>query len=555
MYLFKKGLIMKTIKIISLCILSIVFCSSANAAQEFSEQQKRLLFTTLTTQPRDTWIPTGTIAATHHHFDQIEDEMIVTNETVKYDGNRFRWEVETESFEQGTVSQQRKRDIELNSSRVFIWDGTKYILYFRSGKHAIASEVGNEMPTNVNGPLKAGIIPWGNGIYTFEKLLESVTSVEMDDKGHILMVIASDQEITITIKLDPTKNFAAISQIIDFNGQSRILNRYNDYTKVFDVWVPSNILLERYYTSTGTAELISYDYWSIASINLTPCTDNDLIADYDDNTHVEFRTRNNRAMFYHHKVGRNTENILQHRLNVASQGKRSDRNCATAAIRYAASRLNKQIAEEDYKDLVTGTKKETSLYKLKNFATEQGLHCLAVKGDIETLAGLKDCQVIIHIPKPSHYVVLDHIDEKNVWLVDLRSDKFYYRVKRSRFDLEWSGRTALIVSNEAISIPAECTAIAENRLQQIKGSATGFSCTDLIQEYFVFLCTKINYVCSGNYTIYYNRYGCQADSSSNTCSGDKLARNVFAMCINDPSNPGNCTLTGEWYSRYMHACQ
>ena len=173
------------------------------------------IFETLTSQPKGTWIPSGTICAEHEEYggpaikvgpdeitERVEQEVdaykgkpdkinpdlklqhmkldaipynvryqltneytMSSNVIVRYDGDRFYWEINVNSR---TDSMQPTADLEdnyfvnkfdlgWNQKRVFAWDGNKYTIYFRPGNHAIITGTRG----NVNGPLTAGIIQIG----------------------------------------------------------------------------------------------------------------------------------------------------------------------------------------------------------------------------------------------------------------------------------------------------------------------------------------------------------------------------------------------------------
>ncbi|MBW8017652.1 MAG: hypothetical protein FVQ82_15855 [Planctomycetes bacterium] len=533
--------------------------SFAHGDQELDQDDIQVVLKAITSKPRMAWIDAGTIAAMHYNFDPKTGNMIVTAEEVKFDKGRFRWEINIKSYESPKASKKQAVDVEWNTNRIFVWDGTTYSLYFKSGKQAILSDGAGNTQYAVNGPLTAGIVPWGHGIYTLDKLKTAVTSVKVDKQSHLLMSIGCGKDCTIYLEMDPKKDLAVISQIIERPGKSRIIKKYTDYTNISNFWIPSTIMIESYDLSDSKESLITSDYWDFSSVDLTPCSDDQFKADYNDNTYVEYRTSEKQALSYRHKSGRNTKSLLQKKLNKVKQSSSKTHNCATLAIEHAAGRLGKSFQEDELGSLISGPKKETSLYQLHNFTQANNLNSIPITGDIKSIASIKNCQVILHLSEANHYVVLDHLDNKYVWLVDLDSDKFYYRTSLSQFALEWKNRTALLISKEPLDIPDGCTVISENELHKIKGSAEGFgtySCTDLIQEYDIQFCSQFSGMCLGTYVIWFNRCGCELNSEGGFCVGDKLAANVYTVCIEDPYIPGSCTYTGDWFvGNYIHACK
>ena len=43
-----------------------------------------------------------------------------------------------------------------NRDRIYVWDGSKYTIYFKSGNQVIVYEDASRLPVTVNGPLTAG---------------------------------------------------------------------------------------------------------------------------------------------------------------------------------------------------------------------------------------------------------------------------------------------------------------------------------------------------------------------------------------------------------------
>jgi hypothetical protein len=140
-----------------------------------------------------------------------------------------------------------------------------------------------------------------------------------------------------------------------------------------------------------------------------------------------------------------------------------------------------------------------------------------------------------------------------VWTIDLANDKFYYRTDKDFFGMDWTEGTALLVSNRPISQEGNFVELTDDKLASVVGG-TGYSCTNLLQEYDVVFCSEpIPGECDGTYQEYYERWGCQV-APSGSCSMSKMLRFKESPCIEDPYNPCCCTVTGEWTSHYMKAC-
>ncbi|GAG13311.1 unnamed protein product, partial [marine sediment metagenome] len=231
-------------------------------------------------------------------------------------------------------------------------------------------------------------------------------------------------------------------------------------------------------------------------------------------------------------------------------------NCATAAMKCVSAQLGRDLTDQQLAELVNEPNEGTGLYELRQFAQGVGFYCLAAKTDIQSLRNLNGCQAVLHLPGPNHYVVLDHIDQRYIWLIDLDDNKFYYRTKLDLFELDWSEDIALIISNEPLNLTGNFTELSDDQLHEILGGFPKYDCTDLIQEYDIIFCSPmIGGLCGSWYFTFYNRYGCDEDPNGGSCTGDDLVGNVSCMCIEDPYNPGYCIGTGDWYSQYIRACK
>jgi hypothetical protein len=189
---------------------------------------------------------------------------------------------------------------------------------------------------------------------------------------------------------------------------------------------------------------------------------------------------------------------------------------------------------------------------MKQLAKELGLYCRAVKTDTQTLEGLYGCKAILHIPGKNHFVVLDHIDNYYVWTIDLANDRFYYCTDINFFGMDWPEGTTLLISDKPIQPQGNLREIGDAQLYNIIGTA-GYTCTLLLQEYDVEFCSYVGGLCGGYYTVYYERWGCEA-APSGSCTNSIMIRMRKSPCINDPYNPGHCTITGNWTYYYMRAC-
>ena len=562
---------MKIRDLILAAFLLFIARSFAFAGGQLDKAEILQIFEMLTDQPRKTWIPTGVVEATHLEYKQSKGYITESTVIVKYDGDRFYWEINVESSTeqpepQGSsdgISSRDTPDPNCNKKRVFAWDGERYTMYFRPGNHAIITENPNDIPVTVNGSLTAGIVPWGYGMYTYEGLSAAESSaieVEVDGQKQVHLAISKEtNRPEMMFVLDPTKDYAVLSFSLNYAGRSFVEKTYGDYQLVSGRWIPTTIILERYDDSKESPELLSYDYWEFTSISIGLPPPGSFSVVYETAALVEFYSSiTDKPLSYRHSNEVDTASLLQNRLAIALADDTQTQNCATVAMKYVASQLGKEVTDQKLAELVYEPDGDTSLYELRQFAQELGFYCLAVKTDVQTLRTLENCQVILHLPGANHYVVLEYIDDEYVWVIDLDSNKFCYRIKLDGFDLDWSAGTALLISNEPLDLAGTFTDIGDEELHKIIGS-DGFghySCTDLIQEADKIFCSEpIFGLCGGRYRQFYNRYGCELDEDGGSCTGTAVVGNISSPCVEDPYDPGFCTITGEWFSRYIRACE
>jgi hypothetical protein len=590
-----------------LCLCSV----DAFADRPLERSEVLQIFEQLTNQQRRTWIPAGTIQAIREEYkapkttDQSEIEAAIqtkikehhnnlnkpkldeslskmdfdaipfnvryelSNEytmkssvVVKFDGYRFYWEINVDSRNDSIIPDKdvtdnfmvRRFDEEWNHRRIFAWDGEKYTTYFLPGNYAIVNSIGNT-PRAVNGPLTAGIVPWGYGYYTYENLAaldSSAVEKEVEGETQIHLTLNMQGGLVTIFVLAPSKNYALVSYLASGRGKSVVFRRYSDYQLVADKWVPMTILLERY--DSDTNRLLAHDLWTITAIDTNVPGVENFNVNYELDAQVEFFSPvTEKPAMYRYSGAVDTDALLAERWAYASFEGSHAQNCATAALKYTLSKLGRSVSQDELASLVPEITGSTSLAAMKQFVQSQGLYCRAVRTDIQTLKNLRDCQAILHIPGKSHFVVLEAVDDKYVWTIDLASDKFYYRTDEDFFGMDWSEGVALLISNQPISQFDNLIELSGDELANIVGG-TGYSCTKLLQEYAVVFCSEpIPGWCEGTYQEYYTRWGCET-ATSGSCSTSRMVRYTESPCIEDPYNPYGCTVTGEETCYYMRAC-
>ena len=587
-----------------LCVSGVAF---ANRPLERAEILQ--IFQKLTNQPRKTWIPAGTIKATHEEYrapkamdanvinGQINKEnqrylsdpnkreltqelqkmrhdaipfniryrlaneyTMVSSVVIRFDGERFYWEINVDSRTDSVKPSKDlagnfmtlQFDLDWNTRRIFAWDGEKYTTYFLPGNHAIVDATGRT-PHAVNGPLTAGIIPWGYGYYAYENLStmdSSAVEKYIDGQTQIHLTINNRDGSQMVFVMDPQKDYAVISCLITGRSDVVISKHYSDYQSIAGNWVPSAILLEQYEAESN--KLLARDLWDITSIDANAPKSHDFEVGYEADALIEhFSFLSGEPQMYRYSQTIDADLLLAERLAFAASESAQPQNCATAALKYVISQLGKDVTYQQLAQMVNETDKTTSLYQMKQFAQGMGFYCQAVKTDVQTLKSLYGCKVILHIPGKKHFVALEAIDDKYVWTIDLASNKFYYRTDIDFFGMDWTEGIALLISNNPIT--GEFTEIDNRQLQTIIGAA-GYSCTMLLQTYNVIFCVYILGTCDGYYQEYYTRYGCER-AETGSCSVTRMIRYKETPCIVDLYYPLACDVTGEWTCYYMRACQ
>jgi len=568
------------------------------------------IFDLLVSQGRKTWIPAGTIEAAHEEYrapkttnpaeinsrinqkiqeyqsnsnkreltEDLQKMMLdaipfnvryrLSNEytmnsdvIVKFDGDRFYWEINvtsrTDSIKPGKSLEgnfmTEQFDLDWNAKRIFAWDGTKYTTYFLPGNHATIDTTGNT-PHVVNGPLTAGLIPWGYGYYTYENLTNAdFSAIEkyVDGRTQIDLTLINADGSEMLFVLDPAKDYAMSSCSMSGYGNFFISNHYAGYQLVSGNWVPTTILLERY--ENGSNRLLTRDIWNITHINGNVPARHEFDVDYEDDALIEhFSFVSDKPQMYRYSQAVDTDMLLAERLTFAATEGLQPQNCATISLKYVTSRLGKDVTDRQLAELVKEPNGQTSLYSMKKLIQGLGLYCRVVKTDIQTLKNLYGCEVILHIPGKNHFVVLDYIDTQSVWIIDLASSKFYNRTDSDFFDMDWTEGVALLISDRPMETRKGGIEIDEAELTSIVGGS-GYACTRLLQEYGVIFCDDTFGLCGGMYEVHFTRYGC-GPSESGSCSSYVLIRFRESPCIEDPYYPPGCTVTGEWTCYYMRAC-
>ena len=598
----------KNFVLMILCLFSISGIAFGDRQLERAEILQ--ILQNLTSQPRKTWIAAGTIQATHEEYrapkitnttaisteitkaiqeyQNSPDKLELTEElqklkldaipfnvryrlsnentmnstvVVKFDGNRFYWEINVDSRKDSIKPNAALEDnfmtnqfnLEWNARRIFSWDGQKYTRYSLPANQVMVDTT-NSVPHVVNGPLTAGIVPWGYGLYTYKNLsaaTSSATEMYIDGQTQIHLTLNNSDGSEMSFVLDAGRNYAVISHSTE-DPDKVISRQYDNYQMVSGALVPMTILIEQY--DAFTNRLLATDFWNITSISGDTPSIGNLSVDYEPGALIEYRSNvTDKPALYRYSYTVDTDQLLTERLDYAASEGIQAQNCAMAALKYAASKLGRDLTYRQLAQMVDSPGRATSLNTMKDFAGRSGLYCRAVRTDVQTLKSLSGCQVILHYPKKNHFVALEGIDDEYAWSVDLSKDKFYYRTDLNFLDMDWTEGTALLISDRPIQLRGNVTEIADSQLSSIIGGS-GYSCTYLLQKYNIIFCDNpVVGVCTGYYEGYPTRYGCEP-AESGSCVEERMVRSAETFCIVDPYNPYACYVTCEWTFYYMRAC-
>ena len=569
------------------------------------------IFQVLTKQPKDTWLPACTIEATREQYkapkitdeDEIQKQINIeieeymanpdkiekspelqkqkldsipfnvrydlSNEytmksfvVLKYDGERFYWDIDIESRSDSVAvpvelegnPMTDEFNLDWNKKRTYAWDGDKYTIYSRPANNAIVDAVGS-IPRIVNGPLTAGVIPWGYGYFTYDNLTSTdYSAIErtVNDQSEIQLTLSVSDDLEMVITLDPEKDYATLSYVITRHNIAEI-SQFSDYKLVSDSWVPTSIMIEK--RDIITNNLLSSDNWNFISISSDVPSPENFDVEYEHNALVSYKfDSNKKSLLYRYSIMTNTDLLLAESLAYAASDGIRPQNCATSALQFAAFRLGKDIQGPQLDQLVSEPNQTTNLYEMKQFVENNGFYCEAIKTDIQTLKTIKDCQVILHIPGKNHFVLLDYIDSQYVWIINLSDLKFYYRTDISFFGMDWTEGTALLVSNQPISLQQDTADISDAQLQNIIGGYEGYQCIYQIQSWAFIYChySEALDLCYDYYEVFLPCWGCWY-AEDGSCSYDYLLRMVKAKC-KTTIGQYSCDINDEWEFDYMLAC-
>jgi hypothetical protein len=209
------------------------------------------------------------------------------------------------------------------------------------------------------------------------------------------------------------------------------------------------------------------------------------------------------------------------------------------------------LVSETVLDRLVDADGQTSMLDLKHAVQNLGLHCRVVATNVETLKQLNDCVAILYLSGRQHFVVLDRIDKRYVWLIDLTSTRMYYRIDTALFPADWPQGIALLVSDR--SIDGAFGDLSDTTAKSILGAASGWSCTYLLQEYDLVTCEEVSNSCIGYQWENYEILDCEPTISGLCGDSDYIMRQQIWQCENEPSTP-QCDRSTWSYQFYTWSC-
>jgi hypothetical protein len=483
-------------------------------------------------------------------YEYANEITTTTYELVKVDEDRHSQDITIESRIESVsrpaslAYNEMTNDVDLNGNqrRIFAWDGQNYTLYNLPINLAIV-DADNRFDRASIASLKAGLIPWGRGMFSKDNLMDAQITGEASKNGELFISFVWDLDVELMVTLNAKRSFALISYSLIRPDGSINTTELSKYHQVNKSWVPREILTERY--AAGYQRLLGYDLWEMLKISTKTPQPNEFAAEYHENASIShYSPLSNEPLRYHHNSRVDTQELLSRRLNAQASANNSKQNCATLSIAYAAEKLGTSIPDQELDGIVDSG--FTSLLQMKSLAQSLGLNAEVVKTDIDGLELYGEGQIILHLPGKCHFVVLDHIDSEGVWCVDLLSNRFYYPIHFNRFAATWADSTALVLANNPISVAQSDTVLTDTGASAMIGGETG-TCKKVKQESGHNRCDD----CLGGFTVWLKVMECKSGPTG-TCFDDYLILSEwFAPCVENIS--GECKAPA-WYYDHLDGC-
>lgn len=588
-----------------LFVLVLVATSSfVHADTELTQDEILGILKKLTANKAETWITSGVISANHEEYraPRIEDANKVeleveksvneflqkskiakelevipfntryrlgnsytmkTKEFVRFDGGKFYWQIKVDSRKDSIKPNQEDKinrfanyfDIDCNKVRVFAWDGKKETRYYNPCNQVVFEN----NPSNVNGPLTAGCIPWGLGHWSYEELKKCRLSASSNDKDEIQLNI-QDDIYTRYLILDESLEYTVKSfQLKNKISGNDVYYNYSDYKKFSGGWVPQSIMIEKYENN----RFCKRDVWAEITVDESGLSEDEFEVRIDSDAVINDCRFGSEVLRYIYSPtippeARKDEKrpLGTERTEYLAQKSETESNCATASVWFSSWKMGKKISLSEISSRVPIVKGQSSLEDMKKTIDSiDGLSAMAVNANFSDIAKLKKSQVILYLPVEKHFVNLVSIDKDQVCLADMNSQRYAYHICRGGLEKIWGG-VALVISESNIEIQRQFACLNSNEMKEVCGAAA-VVCHDCTVEQQASIddnCVTQSYTCSGEKIKLYSLHRCVCEND-NTCtimSGSVLNKETWNC---EKGTDMVCRSDGKYQALYTKTCE
>ncbi len=489
-------------------------------------------------------------------YEYANETSTTTRERVKVDQGRHCQDISIESRTESVTKpaslayNQMTDDIDLygNQRRMFAWDGQNYSLYNLPINVAIV-DASNRFSQAGIAALKAGLIPWGQGMFSKDKLAAAQITGQTNQNSKIVLSFIWDTGVEFTATLDAKRSFSLTSHSLVRSDGSISTTGLSNHHQVEGSWIPHKIMTERF--DAQAQRRLGYDRWEIIAISMEPPLPSDFAPEYDEEAFVSYYSPlSDRPLRYHHNSRADTHDLLSRRLNALASANNGVQNCATLSIAYAAEKLGTPFLDPQLNGMVDASG-YTSLLQMKSTARSMGLNAELVRTDAPGLARYAGSQIILHIPDKNHFIILGHVGSEDVWCIDISKNRFYYPTNIDLFSANWSEGTALILSNSPIVVSKPDQVLTDAQANAITGGS-GYTCTQVAQEASIQYCLQDGEctACYGWFRWFFRVMQCESAPTGWCDDSNSYIRTWSTACTNDLCDCVAVT----WYYSYMSGC-
>ncbi len=474
----------------------------------------------------------------------------------------------------------RRFNPDWNQQNTVAWDGQEFLIHNYSPKHLINHahrQVTPVLPCARPAPLTAGLIPWGKGIYSLENLTQATvtgTETRVDGLPRTELVIHNgigSSRVRVTAAWVPKTTpqgrpaHALVASEVLRGDQWALSVSLSGHIWLENRWVPTQIVSEHPRVRYGAERRVRETFL----LEFHPGQENghDMRPSMKD-AWVEYQAPGMPdPLRYQMSETLDSELLLQEKMGLmlaASEGRERvprhnmnpgpSQNCATLALGYAARSLGRPIVEKELASSVDSTGK-TSLADLQRLARRRGLHCEIIQTDIDSLALLPACQIILYLPDEGHFALLGDVDTFDVWLIDFQKNTFLYALNKHKFTAQWAEGVALVLSEQSLAFPSHLhiKSLPHSRLVNTRGGLS-YDCTKLIQNGHIHdVPCPVDPPCHGMEEDYAWIWGCEPSETGQCTSFTQWAKKQ-ANCTPSGANPGECTAGRVTVVYYEYGC-